>query len=130
MVKIISVFSFLPLFLIFLSCNQQGANSQEKAQIDSLQSQIKNIYKPDLGEFMLSIQMHHAKLWFAGEAQNWKLADYELHEMEECFDDVKTYCSARPEVKSVGMITLPMDSLSASIKLKNEASFKSNFLLL
>ena len=42
---------------------------------------------PDLGEIMLGIQQHHAKLYFAGKAANWELADYELDELRECFDD-------------------------------------------
>jgi hypothetical protein len=36
-------------------------------------------------------QMRHAKLWFAGEAGNWKLAAYELDELGEGFDDVEKY---------------------------------------
>jgi hypothetical protein len=32
--------------------------------------------------------MRHAKIWFAGQAQNWPLVDYELDELQEGFDDV------------------------------------------
>src|SRR6185295_72174 len=45
-------------------------------------------YAPGLGEIMTFQQMRHAKLWFAGEAQNWDLAAYELDELGEGFDDV------------------------------------------
>jgi hypothetical protein len=45
-------------------------------------------YEPGLGELMSLNQMRHAKLWFAGQARNWELADYELDELEEGFDDV------------------------------------------
>jgi hypothetical protein len=44
-------------------------------------------YTPGLGEIMSLQQMRHAKLWFAGEAQNWDLASYELDELGEGFDD-------------------------------------------
>ena len=42
---------------------------------------------PGLGEIMTLTQMRHAKLWFAGEAGNWPLASYELHELKEGFAD-------------------------------------------
>ncbi|HYX22078.1 MAG TPA: hypothetical protein VFA98_14645 [Thermoanaerobaculia bacterium] len=46
---------------------------------------------PGLGELMTFNQMRHAKLWFAGEAGNWKLAQYEVDELGEGFDDVVRY---------------------------------------
>jgi hypothetical protein len=46
---------------------------------------------PGLGELMSLNQMRHAKLWFAGDAGNWKLAAYELDELGEGFDDVVRY---------------------------------------
>ena len=48
-------------------------------------------YVPGLGELMTLQQMRHAKLWWAGEAGNWKLAAYELDELQEGFDDVVRY---------------------------------------
>jgi hypothetical protein len=45
-------------------------------------------FEPGLGELMSLNQMRHAKLWFAGQAGNWPLADYELDELREGFDDV------------------------------------------
>ncbi|MGE5277820.1 MAG: hypothetical protein ACM3SU_12550 [Acidobacteriota bacterium] len=48
-------------------------------------------YVPGLGELMTLQQMRHAKLWWAGEAGNWKLASYELDELQEGFNDVVRY---------------------------------------
>jgi hypothetical protein len=48
-------------------------------------------YTPGLGEIMTLTQMRHAKLWFAGEAANWALADYELKELEEGFEDATRF---------------------------------------
>src|SRR5712691_11005562 len=44
-------------------------------------------YAPGLGEIMSLQQMRHAKLWLAGQAENWELASYELDELSEGFDD-------------------------------------------
>lgn len=74
-----------------------------QAKIDSLNQQVAQAYKPGLGEFMSGIQVHHAKLYFAGKNQNWKLADFEMGEIKEAVDDIKKYCTYRPEVKSLSI---------------------------
>ncbi len=48
----------------------------------------KSAYHPELGEQMLILQIRHARLWFAGQAQNWTLAAFELQEIKEAFDAV------------------------------------------
>ena len=127
------------LAIILFACNhQQPAEKQNshsqidslQSQIDSLQSQLKNSYAPGFGEFMSGIQVHHEKLWFAGINQNWKLADFEIHEIEESLDDIKKYCTDRPESKSIDMINAPLDSVSKAIVSKNETEFKSGYLIL
>ena len=122
------------LFLtgIFLfSCNQHSNDSAVlNKKIDSLQTALNNSYKPGLGEFMSQIQIHHAKLWFAGKYENWPLAEFEVGEIQEALDDIPKFCSDRPEVKSIGIIDPAMDSLSAAIKAKDERKFDSSFTLL
>lgn len=118
------------LFLIF-SCNQENDKMQQmQATIDSLQKQIAETYKPGFGEFMSGIQTHHAKLWFAGQNQNWALADFEIHEIEESLDDIRKFCSDRPEIKAIAMINTPMDSVSNAIQQKDPQLFKHSFILL
>ena len=51
-------------------------------------AQEKEPYQPGLGEIMALQQMRHIKLWFAGHAGNWPLADYEIGELKEGFEDV------------------------------------------
>ena len=62
------------------------------AEIAALKKQIaelkKSAYHPELGDQMLNLQIRHARLWFAGEAQNWLLAAFELQELKEAFDAV------------------------------------------
>ena len=130
-VRFIECTIWAAVFSIFISCNQPGSEvPQMQAKIDSLQQQINDTYKPGLGEFMLGIQLHHAKLWFAGQNQNWPLADFEVHEILESLGDIRAYCQDRPEVKAIGMINAPLDSLNNAIQQKNMTSFKSSFILL
>src|SRR3954464_15824196 len=61
-----------------VGCGRQGSTGSED-------------YAPGLGEIMSLQQMRHAKLYFAGQAENWDLAAYELEEIGEGFDDVLKY---------------------------------------
>ena len=117
--------------LSIISCNSQTDKVEKmQATIDSLQKKLDDTYKPGFGEFMSGIQMHHAKLWFAGQNQNWPLADFEINEIKEALEDLPKYCADRPEVKSLAMVNAPIDSISNAIQQKNIQSFKSSFILL
>ena len=117
--------------IIFAAChNSYIPNKDLQSEVDNLKTQLNNTYKPGLGEFMSGIQVHHEKLWFAGTAQNWRLADFEIHEIMESVDDIKTYASDRPEVKNLVMLQPAIDSINNSIQQKNLTSFKRNFVIL
>ena len=79
--------------VVFGACNSSGGSNGDMAilqgRIDSLQHKLDDVYKPGLGEFMSGIQVHHAKLWFAGSAGNWKLADFEIGEITEALEAVR-----------------------------------------
>jgi hypothetical protein len=65
-----------------------GDTSEIAALKRELAEMKKSAYHPELGEQMLGIQIRHARLWFAGQAQNWTLAAFELQELKEAFDAV------------------------------------------
>jgi hypothetical protein len=113
------------------SCNQKNDNVQKmQATIDSLKKELAETYKPGFGEFMSGIQTHHAKLWFAGINENWVLAEFEIHEIQESLDAIQKFCSDRPESKAISMIDPVIDSVSNAITQKNTGLFKSSFVLL
>ncbi|MFI4963571.1 MAG: hypothetical protein ACHP6H_06930 [Legionellales bacterium] len=116
--------------LVLCACGHASNTQKLQAEIDSLHKELGNAYKPGFGEFMSGIQVHHAKLWFAGNAQNWALADFELKEIREALDGIKAYDTARPETKSIGMIDDAMDSMDNAVKSKDLATFKKSYTLL
>jgi hypothetical protein len=117
--------------LALVSCGQPGPdNTSLQAQVDSLQRRLSNSYIPGLGEFMSGIQVHHEKLWFAGTAQNWKLANFEIDEIREALDDIQRFCTDRPEIASIPMILPPMDSIGKAVAQQDLPRFKSAFILL
>ena len=117
--------------LLLVSCGQAGPdNTALQVQVDSLQRRLSNSYTPGLGEFMSGIQVHHEKLWFAGSAQNWKLANFEIGEIRESLDDIQRFCTDRPEVASIPMILPPMDSIGKAVAQQDLPRFKAAFILL
>ena len=74
-----------------VACAAAPATSAD-AEIAALKKEIqalkKGAYHPELGEQMLGLQIRHARLWFAGQAQNWTLAAFELQEIKEAFEAV------------------------------------------
>jgi hypothetical protein len=84
-------------------------------------------YVPGLGEIMGSVQMRHAKLWFAAKGENWPLAAYELGELKEGFEDAVKYqpdFKGKPIAEMIGPATqMPLSELAKAIAEKNEAHF-------
>ena len=114
-----------------LSCrNQNNEVAKLQATIDSLQLRLNESYRPGFGELMSGIQLHHAKLWFAGQNKNWPLANFEIHEMKEGLEDIEKYCSDREETKSMKMIFAPLDSIETAVAQKDQAGFKTSYVLL
>ncbi|MBL7744633.1 MAG: hypothetical protein JNN00_14275 [Chitinophagaceae bacterium] len=119
------------ILLICAACNQShGDAGALQKRIDSLELKLADSYKPGFGEFMSNIQMHHAKLWFAGQNGNWALADFEVHEIMESLDDITQYQSERKESQKVGLLTPALDSINAAIKQQDPVLFKNSFVLL
>ena len=124
-------FLFPIIASIFLSCNQPDHSSAAlQSRIDSLEKKLNATYKPGFGEFMSSIQIHHAKLWFAGKEQNWELADFEMHEIAETLDAIKEYQTEREESKKVDMLKPALETVKDAIDKKDPALFNSGYLLL
>lgn len=101
-----------------------------QSTIDSLRKELAAAYKPGFGEMMSGIQAHHAKLWFAGLYQNWELAGFEMHEIQEGLENIEHYCSDRPETRSLSMLNAALDSMNNSIAKTNIELFKKSYILL
>lgn len=123
-----------PIYLIFsllCSCTQQSSKNNTNAEILLAQlEELKKKSQPCLGEIMGEIQMHHAKLWFAGINNNWPLSEYQIEEIKELIEEATEIESSSPEVKTISMIYPAIDSLEKSIHHKDVKAFKSSFQLL
>lgn len=90
-------------------------------------------YVPGLGELMAGQQVRHAKLWFAGENENWRLAGYEVDELKEGFGDVVKLHpvledSHIPVSKLVPtIIEGPLGEVDAAVEARDKARFETAF---
>ncbi len=86
-----------------------------------------------LGELMGLAQMRQSKLWFAGEAGNWKLAAYELDELQEGFDDIvrehKTHPKSPVPIDQAvqTIMTEPLAELARAIEKKDRKVFEKAY---
>ena len=79
---------------------------------------------PKIGEIMAIQQMRHIKLWFAGSRGNWPLADYEVDELKEGFDDVNQVLGGDTVEKAVGG---GIASVEKAVEAKDRAAFATAF---
>jgi hypothetical protein len=78
-------------------------------------------------------QMRHAKLWFAGDAGNWRLAAYELTEIREGFADIArlhpTHKTAPVPIDQAieTIMKDPLDRLAEAIEKKDRTAFRTAY---
>jgi hypothetical protein len=108
------------------------------AEIAALKNELaelkKSAYHPELGEQMLGLQIRHARLWYAGAAQNWVLAAFELQEIKEAFDAVveqnPDHAIFQPQRLAdilPAMTKAPVMALRDAIDHGNRAEFEKTF---
>jgi hypothetical protein len=124
----------LPLALLF-GCTEdrtklktlQSEINYLNTKNDSLEKEIQSI-KPGLGDLMLEIQTHHNKLWYAGDEENWALAQFEHDEIMEILAQAEKIEKERTEVKLFRVMIFPqLDSVQKSIQQKNGNQFISAY---
>ena len=97
-----------------------------QASVDSLKGQV-----PGLGEYMSTVQLHTAKLWFAGQASNWKLASFEIGELGETVEAAEALHAKRNDVDistillSIRKTQLPL--FEQSIASRSISAFRDGY---
>jgi hypothetical protein len=98
-----------------------GVGSLAAAQ-SGLDTPSNEQYVPRLGDIMNLVQVRHAKLWFAGQAQNWDLATYELRQLRASLADAVVFYSGIP-VGNVTTLASPIQSITDAIAAKDGKRF-------
>jgi hypothetical protein len=120
--KLIFAGLFAVMMLGSAAANAQGAPTPGMPMQETNAAMV-----PGLGEIMTLQQLRHIKLWFAGHAGNWPLADYEIGELNEGFVDGNKLLGGDTADKAIGA---PMQALQKAIDNKDGAAFTAAFDLL
>jgi hypothetical protein len=130
------------LFFRVLSLENRGRTIDEAdgVGITALQDSVKRLENelaaakerlPGLAEYMITIQLHAAKLWFAARAANWELAAHSLHEMEEAMEAVGELNVEKNGVKISGVMEAVLQTqvarLDEAIKKKSSSEFQKAY---
>ena len=130
-----SVSAVLTLIALALTagCRQPAAAPAAAPAPAAAAPSASEPFVPGLGEIMTHQQMRHTKLWFAGEAENWALANYEIKELREGFDDVLTFhpthedSPVAPKDAIPRIITVPITNVQGAIQAKSKQMFEETF---
>jgi len=109
--------------VVLLAPLKVGAQEPSKPQA-AAPGPASEPYEPGLGEIMALQQMRHIKLWFAGRAGDWPLADYEIDELKDGFDDVHQRLGGDMVEKAVGA---QLAALEKTVAAKDGAAFARAF---
>jgi hypothetical protein len=86
---------------------------------------------PGLHSMMHELGTRHASVWFAGEAANWDLADYMIHELEEVverIEDVHPVYDDVPIADMIGEMTRPrIEEIEAALDAEDQTAFMAAF---
>ena len=86
----------------------------------------KKSINPGLGTVMIEYSHRMAKLWFAGEAQNWDLAAYNLDEMKEIQETGEIDRPQRAEALKAFESNF-LDPLDKAIGAKDKGAFETAY---
>jgi hypothetical protein len=106
-----------PIFAVVLAAATLAA-PQANAQ------QAAGSNEPSIAEIMTLQQTRHIKLWFAGRAGNWPLADYELDQLKDGFNDVDERLGGGTVEQAVGTGIAVVEK---AIEGKDRAGFADAF---
>jgi hypothetical protein len=81
-------------------------------------------YTPKIDDIMAAQQMRHIKLWFAGRAGDWPLADYEIDKLKDAFDEVNKQLGGDTVEKAIGP---GISALEKAVEAKDRGAFTNAF---
>jgi hypothetical protein len=86
---------------------------------------------PGLAEIMMATQTRHSKLWLAGNARNWDLADYQIDELKEGLEDavklVPNYKGVPVGSMIENLMMTPIGEVETAIKERDRTKFAAAF---
>jgi len=103
----------------------------DSADRDERIREMEARFTPGLHSLMAELGTRHGALWFAGEAGNWPLAGYMVHELEELVEEIEQLHPVYHEVQVAAMLretTMPaVEQLEEATEAGDGAAFAVAF---
>ena len=108
------------IFFTAISIVVLAGCGQDDSSLEALRDRVQKLEAtaPGVGSAMSAAQVHFGKLYYAGQARNWGLAAYELHEVEE---NLEIAVNLRPQEHGVNLIDLTEDFEQAQLAVLRQA---------
>jgi hypothetical protein len=101
------------------------------ADLEALEARLTERFTPGLHSLMMEVEHRHAALWFAGDAGNWPLSDYVLHEFEELVGDIETLHPTYDDIPVAEMLaemtTPAVENLEAAVDAGDRDAFAAAY---
>lgn len=123
-----ALFSLTALALATVGCgSDRGAGADDPAP----SAAVHDGDDYELGIGMAWLQRWTTKLWYAGDAANWELADFYLHEVEETLEDMIAAGITEDghDVSALlkGMLAPQVESLEGAVDQQDIDLFRQNY---
>jgi hypothetical protein len=119
------------LLLLLPACAPAPPDAPDTSALEARIQELEERFTPGLHTLMGAMATRHAMLWFAGQAENWALVDYQIHEMEELIEEIEELhpvYDGIPVAQLLGEMTHPaIEALEAAMAARDRAAFTSSF---
>ena len=101
-------------------------------QVAALTERVESL-TPETAVLMAQVQIHHAKLYYAGHARNWELAAYSLHEINEALQAVQVFNDQFEDFPTPlsevvpALVGPPLGEIHGAIRTRDGAGFDAAF---
>ncbi len=116
-----------PLLPVLILSACAPAAEESDPDLQELREELTERFTPGLHTLMVDLGIRHASLWFAGDAENWPLADYMVHELEELVEEIEELHPAYREVEVATLLremTHPaVEALEGAVQEEDRTAF-------
>jgi hypothetical protein len=121
----------LAALLLLPACAPATPEAPDTSALEARIQELEERFTPGLHTLMGAVANRHAMLWFAGQAENWELVDYQIHEMEELIEEIEELHPVYddiPVAQLLGEMTHPaIEALETAMAARDRAAFTSSF---
>ncbi|MDZ7778544.1 MAG: hypothetical protein U5R14_01225 [Gemmatimonadota bacterium] len=114
--------------LVVGACAEPAGDRVDTAAVEARLAAIEERFTPGLHTLMGEVGERHAALWFAGDAENWSLADYQLHELEELIEDIETLHPVYDEIPVAELLDETTAPALAELEATVDGSDRDGFV--